>query len=218
MKRTIVVSTLMAIFLSGCANKVYFGTSTRLAIDFSSDGAGIGYKNSQMAIVPPKEDGNEFSVLGSSDIDISLSKIMIDEEFATGKAAEYASQDDGSEKDLNAAHGNLLFGAYTSVSIIDLNFGVTNPFQGATFGYKRATATIIPIVDDSLRSVYAKTSINSEPYDAETNPCGTKTDGLRFVQLFATGKAAVNMAKQNQTSLETVGSNDKARNKDVCGE
>ena len=91
MKRTIVISALTAIFLSGCANKVYFGTSTRLAIDFSSDGAGIGYKNAQMAIVPPKENGTEYSVLGNSDVDISLSKIRIDEEFATGLAAEHAS-------------------------------------------------------------------------------------------------------------------------------
>jgi hypothetical protein len=208
----------MAIFLSGCANTVYFGTSTRLAIDFSSDGAGIGYKNSQMAVVPPKENGTEFSVLGSSDIDISLSKIMIDEEFATGEAAEYASQNKVFKSEPNPAHGNLLFGAYTSVSIIDLNFGVTNPFQGATFGYKRATATIVPIVDNSLRSVYAKTSINSEQYDAETNPCGTKTDGLRFVQLFATGEAAVNLAKKNQASLETAGSSDKESKKAACGE
>lgn len=217
-KKAIVVSTLTAVFLSGCANKVYFGTATSLAIDFSSNGAGIGYKNSQMAIVPPKENGTEFSVLGSSDIDISLSKIMIDEEFATGEAAEYASQDNLSNQNLNTTHGNLLFGAYTSVSIIDLNFGVTNPFQGATFGYKRATATIIPIVDDSLRSVYAKTSINSEQYDAQTNPCGTKTDGLRFVQLFATGKAAVTLAEQNRTSLETVGSGSNVSKNGVCGE
>jgi len=213
MKRTIVISALTAIFLSGCANKVYFGTSTRLAIDFSSDGAGIGYKNAQMAIVPPKENGTEYSVLGNSDVDISLSKIRIDEEFATGLAAEHASQTKALTRESNAVHGDLLFGAYTSVSIVDLNFGVTNPFQGATFGYKRATATIIPIVNDSLRSVYARTSINSESYDADTNPCGSKTDGLRFVQLFATGQAAINMAKQNEGSLS------KANNsKDVCGD
>ncbi len=218
MKRTVVISTLAVIFLSGCANKVYFGTATSLAIDFSSNGAGIGYKNAQMAIVPPKENGTEFSVLGSSDIDISISKIIIDEEFATGEAAEYALHNDLLREDLNTTHGNLLFGAYTTVSIIDLNFGVTNPFQGATFGYKRATATIIPIVDDSLRSVYAKTSINSEQYDAQTNPCGTKTNGLRFVQLFATGKAAINMAKKNQESLETAGSSNKISKKAVCGE
>lgn len=195
---------LVIITCSGCANNVYFGTSTRLAIDFSSDTAGIGYKNSQVAFVPPKEDDSGHSILGKSDVDISMDNIVIDEEFATGLAAECASENTPPAAAIAGApspsYGNLIFGSYNSISIIDINFGATNPFAGATFGYKRATATVVPIKNDFLRSVYAKTKVNTLDHSAsETH--GTRTGGIRFVQEFATGKASVHRAAANVASL-----------------
>lgn len=217
MIRIFLSSIALATFLSGCANKVYFGTATSLGVDFSADGAGIGYRNAQAARVPARENGMEFSVLGSSDIDLSLSQIYIDEEFATGKAADSLSMPKSARSITEpATHGDLLFGSYTTASFIDINFGATNPFQGATIGYKRATATMIPIVKDNLRSVYAKTVINSEPWDPATNPCGTKTGGIRFVQLFATGQAAINIAVDNKESLQTGQTLDEPGKNDLC--
>ncbi|WP_409277098.1 hypothetical protein [Pseudomonas defluvii] len=193
---------------AGCSNRVYFGTSTRFALDVSTTTAGIGYKSAQFAYVPPKESGGEYSVLGRSDVDLSITDIVVNEEFATGQAAECAAAassavnlafaaDDRS----NTKKGNLIFGSYFSVSLLDINFGSENPFAGASIGYKRESATVIPITENGqLRSVYANTKINSLANSAaETD--GTRTNGIRFRQIFATGKAAVYVAKKNIASI-----------------
>lgn len=200
----LIVLTILS--TAGCSNRVYFGTSTRWALDASSTTVGLGYKAAQFAYVPPKRDGGEYSVLGRSDVDISIKDIVVEEEFATGQAAECAAA--SSTANMNLADekkvttkGSLIFGSYTSASFIDLNFGSANPFSGASIGYKRETATVIPITEDGhLRSVYAKTKINSLALSSSESS-GTKTDGVRFQQVFATGKAAVYVAKEKVASM-----------------
>jgi len=225
---------LVSMLLSGCHGKrVYFGTSTVLGVDFSSESKGgvIGYKNAQFASVPKKgksktkegesEKHEGFSVVGRSDIDLSVTEVIIDEIFATGAAAVAAVNNGvaGKEKKIvgnSAKHGSLLFAANTSISLVDINFSATNPFQGASFGYKRATATVIPIVEGNLRSVYAKSVVNSKA-KASGNPCGTETGGIRFIQSFATGEAAENLAAIKKKELTQANVTKTAEQTETCG-
>lgn len=198
------ITLIIMVLSTGCTNRVYFGTSTRFALDASSTTAGLGYKAAQFAYIPPKKDGGEYSVLGKSDVDLSITNIVVEEEFATGQAAECAADRDfkiNNAEEARTTKGNLVFGAYTSASLIDVNFGSANPFAGASIGYKRETATVIPITEDGLlRSVYAKSNISSLDYSTtETN--GSKTGGVRFRQIFATGKAAVMVARDKLPSI-----------------
>ncbi len=220
MKRNSIGAAVVLASLIGCAkNTVYFGTNTNLAIDVdaSSGSANIGYKNSQFASIPPKDDGTSFSILGSSDVDVSISDMVIEEEFATGLAAECAAsrktkKGDDKEED-KTQYGTLLFASYFSVSLFDVNLGADNPFLGASIGYKRSTATVIPIKNDKLRSVYAKTSVNTLPYESSdsgsttnkgNNDTRTHTKGIRFKQDFATGRASQYLASYNAKSLTKI--------------
>ena len=203
-KTAIILLITMAI--TACSNRVYFGTSTRWALDASSTTIGLGYKAAQFAYIPPKKDGGEYSVLGKSDVDISVANIVVEEEFATGQAADCAAAAPQATMQLSVKKektdkGSLAFGSYFSMSFLDINFGSTNPFAGASIGYKRETATVIPITESyHLRSVYAKTFINT--LDSSSAPeSGTQTGGIRFIQVFATGKAAVYAARENVKSL-----------------
>lgn len=210
-KNSIGVAAIFAL-LSGCAkNTVYFGTNTNFAIDIdaSSGSANIGYKNSQFASIPPKEDGTSYSVLGSSDVDVSISDMVIEEEFATGLAAECAASRTVKKVDEEdeTKYGTLLFASYFSVSLFDVNLGADNPFSGASIGYKRSTATVIPIKNNKLRSVYAKTSVNTLPYENNNtgnNDTRTHTKGIRFKQDFATGNASRYLASYNAKSLTKI--------------
>lgn len=208
MKKKTLGAVIILALSTGCAkNTVYFGTNTNLAVDFdvTSRSANIGYKNSQFASIPPKEDGTSFSVLGQSDVDVSISDMVIDEVFATGLAAECAASKPIPADALTGAdktkYGTLLFASYFSVSLFDVNLGATNPFLGGSIGYKRATATVIPIKKNHLRSVYAKNSVNTLKHDATTQQNGTQTDGIRFKQDFATGEASLFMASKNAKIL-----------------
>ncbi len=192
--------------LTGCAsNAVYFGTATNLGIDISSESTNIiGYKNTQIARVPPTQKGDAFSVLGTSDVDLSLTDVAIYERFATGEAADCAASANARAAALTppTGLGSLIFGSYTSISFIDFNFGATNPFVGGSMGYKRATATMIPITNDKLRSVYAESSVNTiKTADGADPAVASRTGGMRFVQNFATGKAAMIRAKANVKKL-----------------
>lgn len=192
----------------GCSNRVYFGTSTRFALDASSTTVGLGYKAAQFAYIPPKQGGGEYSVLGRSDVDISITDIVVNEEFATGQAADCAAAASSSvkmalvsESNKDPKKGNLVFGSYFSMSFLDINFGSSNPFAGASVGYKRESATVIPLTENGhLRSVYADTRVNSLAHSTGEDD-GTRTNGIRFKQVFATGKAAVYVAKKSVASL-----------------
>lgn len=193
---------IVMVLLSGCANRLYFGTATNLGVDFSETTANIGYKNINIANVPQKKDGTSHSVVGKSDVDISLREINIHEQFATGDAAIIATKNEKRDivttNDENTSN-NLLFGSYSSISIFDFNFGSLNPFAGATIGYKRATATIIPVENNNteIRSVYANTYITSLDKNASISN-GTQTNGIRFITKFGTGKAAQQLAQKHK--------------------
>lgn len=159
------------VVISGCtSNKsLYFGTYTRIGIDASSDGAGIGAKNAALNITPPKEGGGAFDVLGTSDLDIAYTNAVIKEVVAVGEAAKCAARKTPVAKTVEAytksspepsAVGPIIFGTYSSWSLLDLSWGGATS-TGINFGYKRGTGVKMPIVNDSVGSVYASISVNT---------------------------------------------------------
>lgn len=205
MKRALLIASLA---LTGCAtDSLYFGTYTRVGIDASTDGAGIGAKNVTLNIAPPKKDGTAFDVLGTSDIDLAYTDVVIKEIVAVGEAARCAAQRD---KPANAktatdvseekppAVGPVIFGAYTSWSLIDLSWGGATA-TGINFGYKRGVGVRLPIVNDSVGPVYASVQINTT--DDDTVAEKTNVGGTRNIYTFATGSAAIIKAAQEAKAL-----------------
>jgi hypothetical protein len=203
---------LCAVTLSGCASdSLYFGTYTRVGIDASSDGAGIGAKNAALNIAPPKKDGSAFDVLGTSDLDLSYNNALIHEVFAVGDAAICASYTSkaayvaGEKRQPNVsqkgAPGALIFGSYTSWSLLDLSWGSATG-TGINFGYKRGVGVKLPIVKDQVGPVFASVWINTlKSTDSPAGAPQSATKGSRSVYVFATGYAAVIKASEGAAQL-----------------
>lgn len=205
MKRTLLI---VSFALSGCASdSLYFGTYTRVGIDASTDGAGIGAKNAALNVTPPKKDGTAFDVLGTSDLDLAYTNVVIKEIVAVGDAAICAAQKSkpagaaralAEPADAKPAVGPVIFGAYTSWSLIDLSWGGATA-TGINFGYKRGVGVKLPIVNDTVGSVYASVSVNTT--DQETVAERTNIGGTRNKYTFATGSAAIIKAAQEAKAL-----------------
>lgn len=198
---------LVLFFIAGCStnDSLYFGTYTRVGIEASTDGAGIGAKNAAFNIMPPKDDGSAFDVIGTSDIDIAYTQTVIKETFAVGKAAVCAASkevliDSASLEDEEEVPsvGPIIFGTYSSWSLLDLSWG-DSIATGINFGYKRGTGVKMPVVEDHVGSVYASISVNTTT--GETIAPKSNIDGTRSIHTFATGTAAIIKASQEANIL-----------------
>lgn len=196
-KPSLVIALLL---LTGCAtDSLYFGAYTRIGIDASADGAGIGAKTAAINITQTAEDGTPFDVLGMSDFDLSHRDAIVREIVATGRAARCAAKteqpapeirDDEEEGEVDEKKQRLYFGSFTSFSLFDLNWGAT-PTPGITFGYKRAVGVRVPIENDQVGSIYAKVIINTTDNKGDEDDRSKLEHGVRTRHEFATGKAAV---------------------------
>lgn len=210
---------LLLLILNGCSNNLYMSSYTRVGIDLSEDGVGIGSKNATINTAPTNSKGEAFDVLGTIDLDIKTTGIILKEVVATGLASECASYEmpnDPTEKNnealtkfvtisnnkfINSENneaGILFFGSYTSWSLIDLSWRQATG-SGLNFGYKRGVGLKMPVKNDSIGSVYADLSLNTtEEGDEETK---SKIEGYRSIQTFATGRPAIIKASRNSERL-----------------
>ncbi len=205
MKYLVLIATLLIV---GCEStkSLYFGTYTRIGIDASTDGAGIGAKNAALNITPTKKDGSTFDVLGTSDLDIAYTNTVIKEVIAVGDAALCAAMKNETDisfeefikTDDTTPVGPLVFGTYSSWSLLDLSWGDATS-KGINFGYKRGTGVKMPIVDDNVGAAYASISVNTTGDNAIAPK--TNINGTRNTHTFATGKAAMIKASQEAAAL-----------------
>lgn len=207
----LLVLLCMYSLMAGCSStseSLYFGTYTRVGIDASTDGVGIGVKNSTVQITPPKKDGSSFDVVGTSDIDLGYTYAIIEETVAVGAAAVCASKAQ-TEKSVTEVVSNqrsstevvydsVIFGAFTSWSLLDLNVGANSPSQGINFGYKRGVGVKMPIKDDKVGSIFAKITVNNSKSDRVSQPYD---GGTRTVQTFATGIPAIIMSSRASKAI-----------------
>ena len=221
MKYLILVGIL---FINGCASNqsLYFGTYNRVGIDASANGVGIGTKVAAVNITPPKSDGSAFDVLGTSDLDIDYIDVVIKEVVAVGKAAKCASMSTptfptinafllkennnagrgaSTKKNNNADIGRIIFGAYSSWSLLDLSWGGATA-TGINFGYKRGVGIKVPIVNDKIGSAFALITVNTaSTSESETVALKSNIGGTRSKHTFATGNAAIIKASKEAGPL-----------------
>lgn len=219
---TYLLITVISLFLSGCANKdLYLASYSRVGIDGSTNGAGIGAKSGYIKVSPTKPDGSPYTVLGSSDIDVSITNVIIEEVLATGMAAICAANkktdpalvaptdkinafilEKMEDRSISVTQGKsptLIFGSYSSWSLIDLSWAEASS-QGINFGYKRSTGLKIPTPSGSedIASVYAKVTVNTT---SDKGQYTTRINGIRNTHTFATGAAAIIKASRNANIL-----------------
>lgn len=218
-KFTLPVLSLLAV-LTGCSNRVLFTTQTSLGLDVSGTAqvpnkVSLSYNRYEAAIVPRKSDGDSHSIFGGMDADIGFFRgSTIKQTFATGEAAKLATEPEPtasvtSTNQRPSGQGSkqpLLFLTGTTFGL-HLSAGEGELAPNLLMGYRRSEATVIPITPDEteVRSVFADILINSKDKPA-TDPEGISslittnfpaTSGVRIKQSFATGRAAENIAGQN---------------------
>lgn len=186
-RRAIYLAVVPLVFIAGCANEtLFFATKSSIGIDITATNgtpsANLGYGRTEIAIVPPKQDGNAHDVIGGIDADLSLGNgVRIKELFATGKAAKLAagkSNDAPAERDKIPAPPAgekpappdqtklgqpIVFAADASFSLLNIQIQSNGlPASGSTL-YRRSEVTLIPVKSDQkeVASVYADISIDT---------------------------------------------------------
>lgn len=209
LKRLILVVAVLS--SNGCAtpSALFVGTYTRVGIDASQSGAGggIGFKNVAMTIAPTKATGEAYDILGTTDVDLSLTELALVETVATGEAAVCASGGKSraelarkSTAKTNKPPGPLIFLADTSWSLLEVSMGeAAGP--GISFGYRRTIGIRMPIKNEKVGSSYASVSISNLSTTHESGATETKVKGIRSLYTFATGAASVNMAQKNADKI-----------------
>ena len=208
-KNTYFILLTGVIVLSGCSKNLYFGTSTSVGMDVSGttkipSKVSFSFNRAEVAIIPTNSDGNTHPVFASLDSEWTwFNGFMIKQIFATGKAADIASNKD---KDTTTytpttktSKKSLIFTTGTKLGI-DIEFGQTTSTPASLLiGYRRSEMTLIPDVTSKkeLDPVFADISIMSVE---SSSPDGVSNDypqlgGVRIKQRFATGIAAINAAR-----------------------
>ena len=205
----------VACSLAGCAHNVYFTTSSSIGLDVSGTAQvpnkiSFAFQRFEGAIVPNKSDGSAHSVLGKLEADpfTWFSGQKITQLFATGEAAINAAEAGvvSNAIPVNIAVANpvspvypgddksLVFVTRTTIGL-DLSAGEPNISPHLLLGYKRLETSAIPIPDPSreVRPVYANFLIDTHSADTDGAVVGVK--GVKIVQAFATGKAAVLLSR-----------------------
>lgn len=185
--------------------------------------ASLSYGRFEVAYVPRKSDNTAQSIYGGIDADVKFGlppKYLVKQTFATGQAATNAvSQGFPAASQAASTSGAVVVSGKTNSTGFDpqpLTFFTATRFgihvsvgeaqapASLLMGYRRTEATVIPIPDPSIdvRPVFADIQINGSSSttltDSATNtPPRSILGGVRIVQRFATGQAAI-LASSNQ--------------------
>ncbi|MBZ0090993.1 MAG: hypothetical protein K8F27_02035 [Sulfuricellaceae bacterium] len=227
MKRMKIVTTAAllgaAALAGGCASErevLFFGTHTALGVDVSGtvgvpDSISLGYQRREVAVVPPKKDGTARSVLGATDSDLGLGDLRLKQLFATGEAARQAAGSPTAPATPAANAGTsrqpILFTTEANLSLLHVQASSSSLAPRLSLGYSRSEITLIPVAydDNEAASVYADISIESGSADKPDSQSTSNVEkelgqhpsrfsgGIRLVQSFATGDAAVRLVENN---------------------
>ncbi|MHB9117810.1 MAG: hypothetical protein ACYC2R_06015 [Burkholderiales bacterium] len=215
----------VAALAGGCASErevLFFGTHTALGVDVSGtvgvpDSVSLGYQRREVAVVPPKKDGTTRSVLGATDSDLGLGDVRIKQLFATGEAARQAAGSSAAAAPATPAANSgtsrqpILFTTEANLSLLHVQASSSSLSPRLSLGYSRSEITLIPVAydDNEAASVYADISIESGSAGKSDSQITSNVEkelgqhpsrfsgGIRLVQSFATGDAAVKLVENN---------------------
>lgn len=204
MKTKILIAVGMAVLVVGCASpdKAIFVTSTSLSLlegDTKPAGMSVAYKRVEGYLGPNNADGTAPPVIASIQSDGKLWGPKIRQLYATGAAAKSASSGDVCKpnKTANGKDRELMFfGTSTNVG---LSVGTTSSVPDSfAFGYKRKEFSLIPLVKiDSTENYVYPSVLASIDTTGELGDSTSNVDvALSTNQLFATGEAACELAKE----------------------
>lgn len=197
-------ATLFAVLvpLAGCEKHALLMSQTALGVDLSTtEGVNgvIGFKRSELAIIPKKEDGTGHSTVMALDNRYDFGKeYCVNQTIATGIAADVAAEAILAKKSINRATDDsayaesrssdakdpsspLIFSTYTSWGLADINVTGSGPQNSLSlFHYKRSEGAIIPVEkNENIRSIYGKFYLYDKTGEA-----------TKHYQVMATGTAA----------------------------
>lgn len=196
---------ISVVLLQSCSNHIMLANHTALGVDVTNENganAVIGFKRSELANVPRKEDGTAHSTIMRLDNEYDFqSSYCVSQQIATGYAADVGAIALSTDSDVeiniddystsgendNATHDPLVFYSYTSWGLGDLNLSASNPQNSVSlFHFKRSEGAIIPVEEnEEVRSIYGEFFLQDKEGDDEPT---------KHVQTMATGKAAIQYA------------------------
>lgn len=204
---------LLSLGSTGCtdlANSVLFVTDTKIAIDADSKppNVNIGYSRDETFIGPnfEGETGAIPPVVGQLKSNLAVFSPQIEQIYATGRAATLVTTDSGTI----SQPGVLAPGEQKKLVLFrtGANVGLKVVFSGNvpesfTFGYKRKELSFIPLVrinesaeSEAVKDVYGSVLAFISVNASASSPTDTSTG---ISQFFATGVAAEQLAKSNQS-------------------
>lgn len=181
----------------------------------------IAYDRAEVALIPAKATGESYAVYGGFDYDFAWGQrtLVLSQVFATGHAAVLASgpQQNTAPKDTSSnQNGRIFFATGTRNGLsLDLGQNLGQSVPSFLFGLKRSEVVVLPVADNTqeVNSVYADLSVVADndgrvraaPKDDEGDGLRQRDtiaaerlpqakNGVRIVQRFATGQAALNVA------------------------
>lgn len=214
MKKLIYLALIFIVvaIMSGCAKNLYFGTSTSVGLDVSGTSkipskVSFAFERAEIAVVPDDSEGNSHSVFASLDSEWTwFNGFIVKQTFATGKAAEIASDEslvniDYSPSTSKTSSKPIVFATGTKLGI-HIEFGLTTESPASLLvGYRRSEMSLMPDVagKEKIDSVFADISIISKGKGLTSTIEAPQIGGVRIKQRFATGIAAVNAAANPET-------------------
>ncbi len=201
----VAVAAMLA--LSACASPqdtVVFVTNTSLGVNVDNQppSASVAYDRTEGYVGPRTANGGLPPVVASLQTGGNVFDPKVRQTYATGAAAEIATDPNGGAKGPDTLEGATtdnkftFFGTTTTIGLkVGFDAASTMP-NSLIFGFKRKEISVIPLGADGSRRVFPSVLASVDTTVGTTTLANT---GLTISQYFATGRAAESLARNNPT-------------------
>lgn len=193
--------------LSGCSTSAYFVTKTSLAIvdvDSTPGGASIAYDRVEGLSAPLNDNGTLPPVVAKIQTDGNLLKAKVKQIYATGDAAEMIAA--GSVKSKSAGKGDrqavAFFGTSTTTGL-KVGFSPAGVPDSFLLGFKRKEISVVPSLRKGSDGNYVYPQLLAA-LDTNARAAPNNEAGLDICQSFASGEAAVELAKATRDGIDSL--------------
>lgn len=207
-----------ALTMAGCADGVIFVTKTSLSIvdaDSTPPGISVAYDRVEGYLGPTNESGEAPAVLGYYASDGQFFRPNVRQVYATGNAARLLSAEDKEKAVTKCSperienEGRVMFFGTATTTGLKIGFSPNAPVPDSLlFGWRRKEVSTIPL-SKAVKGCVGGANVDAVRegqrfYPATLGAIRTAIDSTRETgrmntyQFFATGDAAVNLARQKK--------------------